>query len=308
MVREYRGVVQGSDCFERARKWIVSAAAEETEKSRERKPKKKKKLKSDHLKPVKKNQGLRGLVATAPIARGETIVRLPVEAAIMVRPKMKCPLPERWCSREYWARAPWFTRAALMLLSALEGEEGQGEKKKGASTTSPSSSSPSSPSSSSSSSSSSSPSSSSPSSCAAAAYAAALPARGSFDTPAVGRWSDEELKRLHYGPLAEDVRAQRRSWSEAFAAYRQACPRSPIADDEQSWDWALSCVRSRAFSGPYAGPPLKQRLGLAAALAAAGLGSVFALHAPPEQVLNGAIAAAVRMRRKRGGSRLSPPI
>ena len=267
---------------------MVSAAAEETEKSRERKPKKKKKLKSDHFKPVKKNQGLRGLVATAPIARGETIVRLPVEAAIMVRPKMKCPLPERWCSREYWARAPWFTRAALMLLSALEGEEGQGEKKKGASTTSPSS--------------------SSPSSSAAAAYAAALPARGSFDTPAVGRWSDEELKRLHYGPLAEDVRAQRRSWSEAFAAYRQACPRSPIADDEQSWDWALSCVRSRAFSGPYAGPPLKQRLGLAAALAAAGLGSVFALHAPPEQVLNGAIAAAVRMRRKRGGSRLSPPI
>ena len=51
----------------------------------------------------------------------------------MVRPKMKCPLPERWCSREYWARAPWFTRAALLLLSALEGEEGQGEKKKGAS-------------------------------------------------------------------------------------------------------------------------------------------------------------------------------
>ena len=202
----------------------------------------------------------------------------------MVRPKMKCPLPETWCSREYWAAAPWFTRAALMLLHALDEEQAS------------SSLSPSSSSSSARSSSSSSP---SPSSSAAAAYAAALPARGSFDTPAVGRWSDEELERLHYAPLAEDVRAQRRSWSEAFAAYRWACPRSPIADDEGSWDWALSCVRSRAFSGPYAGPPLKQRLGLAAALAAAGLGSVFALHAPPEQVLNGAIAAAVRRRRRR---------
>ena len=202
----------------------------------------------------------------------------------MVRPKMKCPLPETWCTREYWARAPWFTRAALMLLYALDEEEEtrEEEKKKKKNSSSSSSSSPSPLLSSSS------------SSAAAAAYAAALPARGSFDTPAVGRWSEEELGRLHYAPLADDVRAQRRSWSEAFAAYRAACPRSPIAGDEQAWDWALSCVRSRAFSGPYAGPPLKQRLGLAAALAAAGLGSVFLLHAPPEQVLNGAIAAAVR--------------
>ena len=251
---------------------------------REREKKNENKEKPNLVKPPQPSKnlfkGLRGLVATAPIARGETIVRLPVEAAIMVRPKMKCPLPEEWCTREYWAKAPWFTRAALMLLFALDEEE-EKKKKSGSSSSS----------SSSASSSSSSP---SPSPSAAAAYAAALPARGALDTPAVGRWSDGELESLHYAPLAEDVRAQRSSWSEAFAAYRAACPRSPIAGDEQSWDWALSCVRSRAFSGPYAGPPLKQRLGLAAALAAAGLGSVFVLHAPLEQVLNGAIAAAVR--------------
>ena len=35
---------------------------------------------------------------------------------------MKCPLPEAWCSRDYWAGAPWFTRAALMLLHALDEE------------------------------------------------------------------------------------------------------------------------------------------------------------------------------------------
>lgn len=210
----------------------------------------------------KKRVGLRGLVATAPITRGETVVRLPVEAAIMVRPKMKCPLPEEWCTRDYWSKAPWFTRAALMLLFALGSSDGN----------------------------------SSSSSAAAKAYAAALPPKGALDTPAVGRWTEEELEQLHYAPLVDDVRQQRASWSEAFTAYCRACPRSPLAvagDGEASWDWALSCVRSRAFSGPYAGPPLKQRLGLAGVLVAAGVASVFCLHAPPEQVLNGAIAAAL---------------
>ncbi|KAK9836316.1 hypothetical protein WJX81_004671 [Elliptochloris bilobata] len=49
----------------------------------------------------------------------------------------------------------------------------------------------------------------------------------------------------------------------------------------------------RAFSGPYGGPPWRSRAKLAAALVAGGVGSVTALHVPLEQVLNGAVAAAL---------------
>ena len=141
----------------------------------------------------------------------------------------------------------------------------------------------------------------------AAAYVAGLPpVTGGLVTPALG-WTDAEVAALACPPLAADIAAQRASWAASFDAYAAAHPASPLlapggvvhawAGDgvppRDRFLWALACVRSRAFSGPYAGPPLRTRAALAGALTVAGAASIVLAHAPPDQVLSGAVAAAL---------------
>lgn len=62
-------------------------------------------------------------------------------------------------------------------------------------------------------------------------------------------WPDAEttLKTaIGYPSLAKAVALQRREWDAA----RQRAPGSP---SQERWDWAMCVVRSRTFSGPYAG-------------------------------------------------------
>ena len=203
--------------------------------------------------------GVRGLQATHATTAGAPVVTLPVEAALLVRPGAGCPLPAAYATRAYWRRAPWFSRMALLLVRARRAGGGMGAD-------------PSIP-------------------PVHVAYAADLPppGGGAVDTPVC--WSSAEVAALHYPPLLADVAAQRAAWDAGYASYKKAVPASTVTQAE--WDWGLTCVRSRAFSGPYAGPPLKARAKLAFALAAAAAASVFIGHAPLDAVLNGALAAAL---------------
>jgi hypothetical protein len=117
---------------------------------------------------------LRGLAATAPIADGETIVTLPVSAALLVRPKSRCPLPAAWCGAEHWRSSPWFVKMGLLILEAAarppRAAGGDATPVDGA-----------------------------------AAYVAGLPAvDDGLDTPALG-WSEAEVEALACPPLAADV-------------------------------------------------------------------------------------------------------
>lgn len=203
--------------------------------------------------------GVRGLQATSPIAADAPVVTLPVDAALLVRPGAACPVGEGYATREYWKRAAWFARMALLLVRARRAADGTETVE--------------------------------PVPAVHAAYAADLPPPGgdAIDTPVA--WSADEIAALHYRPLIDDVIAQQKSWADAYASYKNDVPTSTVTRAE--WDWALSCVRSRAFSGPYAGPPLKARAGLAVALVAAAAASVLIGHAPLDSVINGALAAAL---------------
>jgi len=221
---------------------------------------------------------LRGLVAIAPIAEGEIIVTLPVSAALLVRPKARCPLPEAWCTPGAWAKAPWYVKMGLLILEAAARPPPPASGGGDASTKVD----------------------------GAAAYVAGLPpVVGGLDTPALG-WSPAEVAALACPPLAADIASQAASWGAAFEAYAAAHPASPLlhAHTVPAWAgdgvaprdrflWALACVRSRAFSGPYAGPPLRTRATLAAVLTAAGAASIVLGAAPPDRVLTAAITAAL---------------
>lgn len=114
----------------------------------------------------------------------------------------------------------------------------------------------------------------------------------SIDTPL--RWTDQELQELQYEPLLNAVYQQRTQWKQHYGRFIEAS--RGLEGASVSWDeylWATENVRSRAFSGPYAGAPLDERLRLAGAVAVAGMVYVAWARLPLEQALNGAIAAAV---------------
>lgn len=82
-----------------------------------------------------------------------------------------------------------------------------------------------------------------------------------FDTPY--SWSDTELAALHYPALEGAVRAQRDEW----AAIHAAMSASGLPYSKPQVEWALHCVRSRAFSGAYEGSTYQQRIGLVSFIA-----------------------------------------
>ena len=113
-----------------------------------------------------------------------------------------------------------------------------------------------------------------------------------IDTPV--RWTDEEISELQYKPLEEDIMKQKKLWKEQYELFKSGAKGLPGSNvSYERFLWAAENVRSRAFSGPYAGSPIKDRLKLGGSVAVAGLAYVTYAHVSLEQALNGAIAAAV---------------
>jgi len=114
----------------------------------------------------------------------------------------------------------------------------------------------------------------------------------SIDTPV--RWTNSEILELQYSPLETDIQQQKLLWKEQFDQFKmEAKGLKGSSVDYARFLWAAENVRSRAFSGPYAGAPVSDRLKLGGFVAAVGLTYVTYAHVPLEQALNGAIAAAV---------------
>lgn len=142
-----------------------------------------------------------------------------------------------------------------------------------------------------------------------AAYLAALPSE--FDT--LLHWSPAELALLQYPHALELQSRRKREVRGYYDSLRASSPSFPPSADE--WTWAMDCVQSRLFSGPYAGRSLAARaqlatvvLGLAVGYAVGhpptpcgDQGTLWMMHGcsdpqalglgPAEQALNGAIAA-----------------
>lgn len=110
-----------------------------------------------------------------------------------------------------------------------------------------------------------------------------------FDT--LLHWSPEELQLLMYPHLIQQVQQQKQSWHEHYQNVQNASKGKSVSESDLVW--ALECVRSRAFSGPYSGPPVKQRAKIIVPLALAAFAYTQAVRLPLEQVLNGAIAAVL---------------
>jgi hypothetical protein len=111
-----------------------------------------------------------------------------------------------------------------------------------------------------------------------------------IDTPI--RWSSTELAELQYPALQDAVATQQEQWRRHHADFLAAAgPDAPT--DWDSFLWALENVRSRSFSGPYAGAPLGERAVAAALVVAAGGAYVAIQHVPIVQALNGLIAAGI---------------
>jgi hypothetical protein len=83
------------------------------------------------------------------------------------------------------------------------------------------------------------------------AYTSALPK--SVDIPLF--WAADELSIIANTRLRRKVQEQRVKWEGWHAGLLAAKPDCPITKDELFW--ALSCVGSRTFEGPYVGSTIK---------------------------------------------------
>lgn len=114
----------------------------------------------------------------------------------------------------------------------------------------------------------------------------------SIDAPV--RWTLEDLNQLQYPELATRVIKQQQDWRKHYQDLQKALLKQ---GSSLSWEddflWAVENVCSRAFSGPYTGSSLTDKVKTAGVVAAAGTALVFIQHIPLEQALNGAIAALV---------------
>jgi len=73
-----------------------------------------------------------------------------------------------------------------------------------------------------------------------------------IDTPV--EWSQEQVKELQYSHLEKKIMEQKASWQGHYDAVKGASEGEIL---REGFMWAMQAVRSRAFSGPWAGnlPP-----------------------------------------------------
>jgi len=110
----------------------------------------------------------------------------------------------------------------------------------------------------------------------------------SIDTPV--RWNEKELDELQNPGFKRSIMKQKEDWSKLYQEF-QKNSKGTIKTYEE-FLWALENVRSRSFSGPYAGSPIKDRVTMALLLAAGGAGYAAFSHIPLESLLNAGISVA----------------
>ena len=103
-----------------------------------------------------------------------------------------------------------------------------------------------------------------------------------FDTPIF--WDAAEVAAIPYAPLRRAVERQREEWDKAAAA--TATPRDDLY-------WALSCARSRAFSGPFSRGSLKAATAQLSFAGALGLVYILGFGGEPGAAVNGILAVLV---------------
>lgn len=110
----------------------------------------------------------------------------------------------------------------------------------------------------------------------------------SIDTPV--RWSEKELDELQNPRFKESIMKQMEDWKQLYKEFKNNSKGATKSYDE--FLWALENVRSRSFSGPYAGSPIKDRITMAAVIIAGGAGYAAFAHIPLESILNAGISVA----------------
>lgn len=106
-------------------------------------------------------------------------------------------------------------------------------------------------------------------------------------------WPESELRELQYPPLQKAVRTQVDDYGAAFDKLQASSSACKQFVTRERFVWAISVVRSRAFSGVYEGSDWDDRvaqIGFTAMLVAIGVGT----HVlQPEQAINGAFAVTL---------------
>jgi len=118
-----------------------------------------------------------------------------------------------------------------------------------------------------------------------APYLAVLPRE--FDSPA--GWAPDELGQLQYPHLEAQARAMGAAWGETHAELARTSPGAGVS--RADLDWAIQCVQSRLFSGPYTGRSLRSRATLAGFVAVLAAGSVATGALEVSQGVNGFVSA-----------------
>ncbi|KXZ50177.1 hypothetical protein GPECTOR_17g814 [Gonium pectorale] len=107
-------------------------------------------------------------------------------------------------------------------------------------------------------------------------------------------WDDKELAALQYPVLIEQVRQQKAEWQALHAELAsKGTPPGTTPPSASEFYWAMSCVRSRTFSGPYIGSTLQDRLRLAGLVAVLVAGNTALGVADPAKSLSAAIAVLI---------------
>lgn len=70
-----------------------------------------------------------------------------------------------------------------------------------------------------------------------------------IETPVA--WEESEIRELHYPFLEARILEQKKQWNTLYREFVSAASSSKVT--EADFLWALQAVRSRTFSGPYAG-------------------------------------------------------
>eukprot|EP00892_Ulva_mutabilis_P005203 jgi/Ulvmu1/3054/UM015_0094.1 len=118
-------------------------------------------------------------------------------------------------------------------------------------------------------------------------YIAALPE--AVDLPCL--WDQKSVERIRNAGLRGRIAAQAaewHGWHEQLHATSPACPWA-----EADLQWALACVVSRAFTGPYIGSTIQGRLNLLLAVSGATAVTLTFGLAPESQVISAALASVV---------------
>lgn len=107
-------------------------------------------------------------------------------------------------------------------------------------------------------------------------------------------WDDTKLQQLQYPYLTYQVKEQQNEWSTLHAQL-VASGMAPGAAPPSLADlyWAMACVRSRTFSGPYVGSTLQDRLRLAGVVTALGAANLILGAADAQQTASAALAVVI---------------